>query len=142
MNPKSLLLAIALAFALVGCATKVATPSGRPEVTISGHTLDEVRGAITDEALAKGLAPVKTEGRDLVFDHEAPAAMSILLSNGNPARTQLRFSMVPAANGDVRVILVPVVVYQSGGATHTDDLTGRNLTASQDFLGRVQARLH
>lgn len=57
-----LCLLVASAF-LAGCAgPKLAPPSGRPEVTIAGHTVDEVRAAVVAAAVGRGYCKPSSTG--------------------------------------------------------------------------------
>lgn len=82
------------------------TVSGRPEVTIRGRTVAQIRSAAINHFADIGWAPVRTEGSQLVFEHEGSTGESFMMGllTNNPQSTN-RITLTLVENGQaVRVL--------------------------------------
>lgn len=138
-------LILAVCLALSGCATAppLNTASGRPEVTVHGRTAAQVRSAATNHFVDYGWTPVKTDGNQLVFEHEGSAGQALLmgLMTDNPQATN-RVTLTLIENGsDIRLVGgVAVVGASNFGRSQVVELKGKSLRQMQGALESIKTR--
>lgn len=83
------LLAAAAALVFFGCATPVehATPSKRPETTIPGAKVSEVKAELVSRMVDFGYSPTKTSGLVLAFERPSDSIAAALIYGSDYDRT-------------------------------------------------------
>lgn len=141
---KSLGIAIAT-LVLAGCASPqpLATPSKQPEVTITGHTVEEVRAAFVNHYLSKQFAVVASDTLTVTMEKQATTGMSLMMGiaygqGSDPnARVRLVGTLLPLPDGSVRLLSSAHMYSQRG----TMQLDGKNQTTLQAGLIEIAATL-
>lgn len=134
-------------FLLVGCAAvqPLHTPSGRPEVTISGATKKEVLDLVVSEMLASGAQVKQVNEYGAVFGKRDDSLTGALLFGSRYDSTpEMRITFnVAETSGSVRVFCNVAMVTNPGSAFErvTDVTGGKTASDIQAMLERLRARL-
>jgi hypothetical protein len=108
-----LLQIVALACALVACASPQPEPrSGKPEVTISGATMDKLRTALVSEMSKRKFRVAKETQSEMSFEQPATgAALQAVASSeaGKNAIERITYT-VATVGGDMRVVADVAIV--------------------------------
>ena len=136
-----------LPFLLAACATPIThnTPSGRPEVTISGVKKSVVRERLTDEMLNKGYTIAQSGDSLIVFEHAIDNAMVAFMFstkfNSTPI-ARISYSLSETKKG-IRIIADCNAVSNpgSGFEQKTSLNNNRDTMAVQNFLTTLQTSM-
>jgi hypothetical protein len=130
---------------LAGCATAPAlhTASGRPEVTLHGRTIQQVRTTVINHFVNQGWAPVQTEGNQLVFEREGSHGQKLvmgLMTNNPQATNRITITLIDDGS-DVRVVgAVAAVGANNFGGAKVVELTGKGYSELQGELESIKAQ--
>ncbi len=134
-------------FLLAGCVPlqPLQTPSGRPEVTISGVTKKQVLDLLVTEMLANGVQVKQVNEYGAVFGKPDDSFTGALLFGSRYDSTpemRLTFNVVELSDA-IRVFCNAAMVTNPGSAfERVRDLTGgRTAKDAQAMLERLKARL-
>lgn len=137
-------LLLSVGFSLVSCVgqTQLATPSGRPEVTVR-PPVSKAQSAAIERMTTAGFALTNQTANSLTFERDMPPAQAAIfqMGVGNAYHSQpkavIRFTFVSAASGKVR-IFGTVHAFTQGpfGQVKTLDIT--NGKAAQELQGTLE----
>lgn len=122
MTRATRLLIITLTAVLCACAApaKLPTPSGNPEVSVTGANPEHVAGELTDRFVTAGFEVAEAASvRRLVFQRvitDSPMHTMLLGSTRDPFPTMRITATVNKTGDSVRVVLVPEYVTNAGTA--------------------------
>lgn len=133
------------ALALAGCAEPVthATPSGRPEVTISGRSSAWAKDRLTNEMLNRGYTVTMDSGSTVAFDRASNNALANAFFgsgyDGVP-NARITYSIVQIG-GDTRIVADMAVITNPGSAfeRRTPMNNNQDSTEIQELLNRIKA---
>lgn len=96
----------ALLWACAGCATRLQTPSGGPEITVHGVGLERVKEAFCNDLASRGYAISRHEGAVVEADKNGDVADNIFFGTLAHPNTQKRvvLNFLPARDGGIRVL--------------------------------------
>ncbi len=134
---------------LISCAAnqRLATPSGRPEVTVNA-TVSRAQNVTIDVMASNGYALTSQTSNALVFEKEMPPdqAMVFLIGVGNPYSSQpksiVRF-VFTSSGGQVRIYGTVQASTQGpfGQTTNLDITSGKSAQALQTSLEALKQRI-
>lgn len=104
-RPHSVLCSLCFLLLISGCATPLQTPSGAPEITIHGKSLEEVKQPFCNYLADRGFTLRRHEGSVVEADKNASSSQNILLGDLAHPTTQNRvvFNFLDSADG-IRVV--------------------------------------
>lgn len=138
-----------LLFALLlsGCATTSAlnTPTGKPEVTISGVSADEVASAIINKMIDSGYNVTSTDNRMLVFEKPLKNFVAMFVYGSNYDRqpnARITFNINQFEN-KTRVVASFATITNPGSAFEKVNHSERNASMPkyQEMLNEIKASL-
>ena len=102
------LILLLLPFLLTACATPVIhdSPSGKPEVTISGTTKDAIKDRLTDEMLSRNYTILQSADSMIVFERPIEDAMAAYMFStklSSTPTTRIAYNLASTKQG-IRVI--------------------------------------
>lgn len=140
-----LLCTLVAAALLTGCATyQPPTASGKPEISVSARSAEEIREALVAESALIGYLPRNSDPLNLVFERESNSkAASVLFGTQLDPRVFGRSRFHIIKDGErFKVIGALAAVSNRGTALESEmELTGENHRLVEKFLAKVKARL-
>jgi len=134
------LIVFPLLAALTGCvSTQLSTPSHQPEVTIPGHTSEEVKTAVVNHYLNQQFQVKSSDNLNVVMEKEASIMASVLLADSaSPVTyTRLIVTLLAQPDGAIRLIVVPHLVSRRNDLV----LDGKGFRQAQGDLDRIAEKL-
>jgi len=140
----SIVLVVLLA-TFTGCVTPLNTPSGRPEVTVTGATTNSVKGALINEMLNDGYV-VKRSDENIVVCEKAMdnfAAQMLYGSNFNrQPNARITYNLIELGSSIRIVAQIEIITNPDSGLEQVTPLNnGKDANDVQNMLTRIAARL-
>jgi hypothetical protein len=135
---------LSMAMALTGCATvpPLNTPSGQPELTIRGKSMDEVQAALVQMCQAENMNLEDTQKYMVSCSYPSnDFGLELVLgsSYNNKPQVLIRFNTIPQPDKSIRMTAKGIASSTSTmGGKQQIDLSGVHLQRMQGYLAEAE----
>ncbi len=141
---RTLLAMLSLALAVAGCsAPRMRTASGRPEVTIKGQTMEQLKAHFVNDLTARGYTLRNDSPKAMVFEKRETGAISLLFRSELDAKAwnRVKLKLIDRGKGAHRAICTAFLVGNKDSPFEQEKEVVSEWEDIQAWLERTKASL-